>query len=309
MKYFKHNQFNLDKLIQRKRSGGLTIGLALPVLNEEETLGKVIKTVNRCKELLDQVIVIDSGSTDKSRKVASALGVPVISDSESARDLKYILRRGKGWNLWASLYYLKTDIIIWIDSDIQNIDERFIIGTVGPLIIDSKLKFVKGYYHRPKGDARVTEIMVRPFINYFFPKAKDFIQPLSGEYAGHREFLESIDFYSGYSVEVAILIQAVCRLKPREIAQAYLGTRIHELQDVQSLGRMSGSILYTLLNIAEKEGIIKLETNIRGLLRQFHSDDGVQFKASDMMVKDELLSAIVNNKIYAKRFKRPRSNT
>lgn len=303
MKYFKHDQFNLDKLIQQKKASGLTIGLALPVLNEEKTLKGVIETANKCRDLLDQVIIIDSGSVDKSRKIAETLGTPVVGDIKSARDLKHPLRRGKGWNLWVSLYYLKTDVIIWIDSDIQNIDERFITGTVGPLIIDSELKFVKGYYHRPKGDARVTEIMVRPFINYFFPKAKDFIQPLSGEYAGRREFLENIDFYSGYSVESAILIQAVSCLKSREIAQVYLGTRVHELQDVQSLGRMSGGILYTLLKIAEREKLIKLRANIKGLLRQFHSDDGENFKPIDAVVKDELLSAIINNKAYAKRFR------
>jgi glucosyl-3-phosphoglycerate synthase len=201
------------------------------------------------------------------------------------------------------LYYLRTDIIIWIDSDIQNFDKRFIIGMTAPFILDSNIEFVKGYYHRPKGDARVTEIMVRPFINYFFPKVVDFIQPLSGEYAGRRKFLESISFYSGYSVEMAVLLEASNKLKTYQIAQSYLGKRVHELQDVQSLGRMSASILWTIIAIAKRNKILKIQKNNKGLLRQFYSETGNQFKPKEFNIKDTELKAIKKNKIYAARFK------
>ena len=285
-----------------KKDKKISVGIALPILNEEKTIARTIEIIKSCGNLVDQVIVIDSGSSDNSLEIIKELGVPVIKDAKAAKDLKTSLKTGKGWNLWSSIYYLNTDIIAWIDSDIKNINKRFIIGIVGPLITDNKLKFVKGYYHRPKNDSRVTEIMVRPLISFLFPRLKNFIQPLSGEYAGRRDFLEKIYFFSGYSVESAVLIQAVYDLKSNQIAQSYLGVRIHKLQSVQSLGKMSASILYTLLKIANNKNIIKLNCDIRGYLRQFNSKSGAIFSPVDFCVKDKSLSPLIDNKEYENKF-------
>lgn len=303
MKYFNCTKSNIEKLIKQKKKNDLTIGIALPVLNEEKTIGRTLDVVRNCRELIDQVVVMDSNSSDNSKKIVESKGVDFVPDFTASKDLKTKLSRGKGWNLWSSLYYLKTDIIIWIDSDIQNFDKRFIIGMAAPFIIDSEIKFVKGYYHRPKGDARVTEIMVRPFSSYFFPKITDFIQPLSGEYAGRRDFLENIGFYSGYSVEMAVLLEASDKLNTNQIAQSYLGKRVHELQDVQSLGKMSASILWTIIDKAEKNNTLKTKKNNNGLLRQFHSKNGDKFKPVDFKIKDTELKAIKQNRVYASKFK------
>src|SRR6266481_6463629 len=209
MKYFSHDQFSLNELLKLKARSGVTIGLAVPVLNEEKTIRKIIHNVNSCGKLIDQFIIIDSGSIDNSKKICESLGVTVIDDKRASIDLKTKMYKGKGWNLWSSLYYLNTDMVFWLDADIENMSDKFILGIVGPMLKDKNVKFVKGYYQRPKNDSRVTEILARPILNAWFPKTKDIIQPLSGEYGGRRDFLESISFYSGYSVEVAVLIQAV----------------------------------------------------------------------------------------------------
>lgn len=303
MKYFKYSDFTLQELIAEKKSRGVTVGLALPVHNEEATLDKTIEVIRSCGELVDELIVVDSGSKDKSRAICEKRGVTFIEDVRASKDLRVKLKRGKGWNLWASLYYLKTDIVIWIDTDIENIGEQFITGIVGPLITDSKIKFVKCYYERPKGDARVTEIMARPFLNMLFPKAKDFMQPLAGEYGGRRSFLEQSFFYSGYGVEIALLIQAVYHLKPAEYAQSYLGKRIHQLQDVPALGRMGASILYVLLNIANKMDLVSIKININKILQQYTSPDGKEFIAAKFDIADQLLPPMITLKAYEKRIK------
>jgi len=275
MKYFSHKQFtNSEKLIRTKKQLGVTVGLALPIRNEEKTIRKIISHAKKCGGLLDEIIAIDSGSTDKSVEYCKKMKIPVYIDKEIARKLKVKLKRGKGWNLWSSTYLLKTDIIAWVDTDVTNFGPRFIKGIVGPMLMDKNIKFVKGYYKRPKNDARVTELLVRPFINQVFPELIPYVQPLSGEYAGKREFLTSIDYYSGYSIEMAILIQAAMQLKSSQIAQTYLGARTHELQTVASLrDNLSASILRSMFVFAEKHNRLKLNTELRDYLYRFIGKD------------------------------------
>lgn len=197
---------------------------------------------------------------------------------------------------------MTTDIIIWIDSDIQNIDRRFIIGIAGPLITNKKMKFVKGYYLRPKGDARVTEILARPFLNYLFPKTKYFIQPLSGEYGGTRDFLERCTFYSKYGVEVALLIQATYGLDAGSIGQSFLGKRIHKLQEVPDLGKMGGNILSTLIDIARNMKFLNLRSKPERKLRQFSINSYGQYRKIDYNVNDIRLPKMNQVKNYIKKF-------
>lgn len=301
MKYFSYKQYNLKDLIAYKEKNKLSVGLCLPIYNEETTIAKTIQVVKKCGNLIDEIIAIDSGSSDGSIEICKKLNIRTIADKQSAKDIKLSLQSGKGWNLWVSLYYLNTDIIFWIDTDIQNIGERFITGIVGPMIMDKKIDFVKGYYHRPKNDARVTEIMVRPFINLIFPELIDFIQPLSGEYGGRKKYLEKIDFYSGYSVEMAVLLQSVFNLKSSEIAQVYLGKRIHALQSVISLGKMSASILHTLLRIANDKKRLKIDTNkLPDMLTNFISENGVDFISKKQKIADKKLPPMIKIEKYGK---------
>lgn len=301
MKYFSYKQYSLKDLIAHKAKTKLSVGLCLPIYNEATTIAKTIRTVKKCGNLIDKIIAIDSGSSDGSVEICKKLNIKTITDKKSAKDLNISLQSGKGWNLWASLYYLNTDIIFWIDTDIQNIGEQFITGIVGPMIMDKKINFVKGYYHRPKNDARVTEIMVRPFINLIFPELINFIQPLSGEYGGRKKFLEKIDFYSGYSVEMAVLLQSVFNLKGSEIAQVYLGKRIHALQSVISLGKMSSNILHTLLRISNDKKRIKIDTSkLPDTLTNFISENGVDFISKKQKIADKKLPPMIKIKEYLK---------
>ncbi|HVP18316.1 MAG TPA: glycosyltransferase, partial [Spirochaetia bacterium] len=166
---FHHSNFR-DKaaLVDLKARQGRAISLAFPTLNEEATIGKevlVLKTelVDRFP-LLDEIVVIDSGSTDRTRSIAAENGAKVYSSSDILR--KYGTYRGKGENLWKSLYVLQGDIIVWVDADISNIAPKFVYGLVGPLLRDQRISYVKAFYERPfrasaeliaAGGGRVTE--------------------------------------------------------------------------------------------------------------------------------------------------------
>jgi len=206
-KWFAENTFDADefaelgRLSDVKQELGVTISLGLPALNEEETVGKVIEALQQAlvKEvpLLDEIVLIDSGSDDRTREIAQRCGVPIYIHQEILP--QHGSYRGKGEALWKSLYVLKGDLIAWIDTDIVNIHPRFVYGVLGPLLRHDRIQYVKGFYRRPirvgdklqaGGGGRVTELVTRPMFNLFFPELSGLIQPLSGEYAGRRSALE-----------------------------------------------------------------------------------------------------------------------
>ena len=213
-----HSAFSdIDRLVALKEQKDLSISLAFPTLNEEATIGKeilVIRTELMDRHpLLDEIVVIDSSSQDKTRELALKYGARVVESKNILPN--HGTFRGKGENLWKSLYELKGDIIVWVDADIANIAPKFVYGLLGPLLEDDSIGYVKAFYERPirspsgisaSGGGRVTEILVRPIFSLFYPELARLIQPLSGEYAGRRTLLEKLAFSVGYGVELGHLI-------------------------------------------------------------------------------------------------------
>ena len=227
-----------------------------------------------------EVILIDSGSTDKTREVAASFGADVYLASHILPEMGE--RKGKGENLWKALYQLKGDIIIYIDADIKNIHPRFAYGLVAPIIYHPEIKYVKAFYDRPlvftqgirpSGGGRVTEILVRPIFSLFFPELTAIIQPLSGEYAVRREVLERIPFPVGYGVETSHLIDVYHRWGLSAFAQTDLDRRVHRNQETRALGKMAFGILQTILNRMKSLGIITDLPEVTPVLRQFQAHD------------------------------------
>jgi glucosyl-3-phosphoglycerate synthase len=268
-KWFAENTFHadeftdLDQLLALKRQQGVTISVAMPALNEEVTVGNVIHTIKSALmddvQLLDEIVLMDSDSVDATRVIASELGVPVYIHQQTLPN--YGARRGKGEALWKSLYTTQGDILIWIDTDIANIHPRFVYGLLGPLLVNPRLQFVKGFYRRPLrvgdriqagGGGRVTELTARPLLNLFYPELSGIIQPLSGEYGGRRKALECLPFSSGYGVEIGLLIDMMEIYGLNAIAQVDLLERVHHNQLLESLSKMSFAIIQTVMRKMER---------------------------------------------------------
>ena len=268
-KWFAENTYHADEfddlngLVELKQKQGVTVSVALPSLNEEATVGKVIRAIKGelmdRLPLLDEIILMDSDSTDRTREIAAELGVPVHIHQQTLSN--YGARAGKGEALWKSLYLTRGDIILWLDTDIVNIHPRFVYGLLGPLLLRPDLLFVKGYYQRPlkvngkmqaSGGGRVTELTARPLLNLFFPELSGVIQPLSGEYGGRRSALEKLPFSSGYGVEIGLLIDIFEKFGLRALAQVDLRERIHHNQPLESLSKMSFAIIQTVVRRLER---------------------------------------------------------
>ena len=266
---FHHSQFNdIAELVKLKTEQGITISLCFPTLNEAATIGKAIRTIKRAlmdkHHLIDEIGVVDSGSVDRTREIARRSGAQVYLAEECLPEMTTY--KGKGENLWKSLYLFKGDIIVWVDADIKNIHPRFVYGLVGPLLHNPEIAYVKSFYKRPikvghkivPGGGRVTELMVRPFLNLVFPDLAILAQPLSGEYAGRRKVLERVPFFAGYGVEMGLLIDIEQRYGIQSIAQVDMDLRIHRNQSIESLRRMSCVILSVLIRRSEQLGKIAL---------------------------------------------------
>jgi len=311
---FHHSQFaDLRALVAEKEKQHLTISLCIPTLNEEKTIGKEI-TVFKSElmsryHLVDEIAVIDSGSTDKTCEVARTFGAEAYLAADILPETGD--RKGKGENLWKAIYQLKGDIIIYVDADINNIHARFSYGLLAPLLLKPEVKYVKAFYDRPltvskgvriSGGGRVTEILVRPLFSLFIPELTAIIQPLSGEYAARREVLESIPFPIGYGVETAHLIDVYQRWGLAAFAQTDLDQRIHRNQSTQALGKMSFGILQTFLSRARALGLIGEISERSQMLRQFQVRDNV-YEQVDSLLQEMERPPMLEIPAYRKKFR------
>ncbi|WP_306325298.1 glucosyl-3-phosphoglycerate synthase [Streptomyces venezuelae] len=250
----------LERILAAKRN--TKVSVVLPALNEEATVGDIVTVIRRelmsdAVPLVDELVVIDSGSTDRTAEVAAAAGARVV-----ARDA--ILPRipavpGKGEVLWRSLMVTSGDVVCFVDADLRDFSADFVSGIVGPLLTDPDIDFVKAMYDRPfdtgsepfpSGGApvqggRVTELVARPLLNLHWPRLAGFVQPLGGEYAARRSLLERLPFPVGYGVELGLLVDALHTVGLDALAQVDVGVRKHRHQDGQALGRMAAAIYRT----------------------------------------------------------------
>jgi glucosyl-3-phosphoglycerate synthase len=303
-RWFAENTFhasefrNLRSLVELKERNGLTVSVGLPTLNEEKTIGLVIRRIRDALmdrvPLVDELLVIDSASTDRTVEIARELGVPVRQHDEILPELGSY--PGKGEALWKSLYELRGDIVVWVDTDIRNIQPRFVYGLLGPLLREPRIQYVKGFYHRPlkSGGAwqpeeggRVTELTARPLINLFFPQLSGVIQPLAGEYAGRRELLESVPFFTGYAVEFGLLVDVMDRVGLSGIGQVDLERRIHRNQSLIDLSRMSFVILKAAITKLEERQQIELLTEMGETMKQIRVEE-TRFSLDIREVGDEI---------------------
>jgi glucosyl-3-phosphoglycerate synthase len=292
---FHYSQFNdLKHLVEIKEKKGIRISLCLPTLNEAKTIAKEIvifksELISRYP-LLDEIVVIDSGSTDQTREIAREFGADVYQASDILPHLEPYV--GKGENLWKALYITTGDIIIYLDADIKNIHHRFAYGLIGPLLLNRGIKYTKAFYDRPiaatqghkirpTGGGRVTELVIRPLFSLFFPQLTQILQPLSGEYAGFREIFENISFPIGYGVETSMILDIYQKWGLEVMAQVDLEKRVHRNQDTKALGKMSFAIIKTFINRKEALGLIDLKDPMH--------DQMIQYKISGNDIKPDIL--------------------
>ncbi|MGW5385363.1 glucosyl-3-phosphoglycerate synthase [Nocardia sp. NPDC003963] len=273
----------LAELLELKQ--GRTVSVVIPALNEEATVATVVSSIRRLLGgLVDELVVLDSGSTDATASRARTAGATVCSAAEALPAVP--CRSGKGEALWRSLLVTRGDLVVFVDADLVDPHPDIVPSLLEPLLLDPELRLVKGYYRRPLraagGDegGRVTQLVARPLLAALVPSLSDLAQPLAGEYAATRELLTAIPFAPGYGVDIGILLDTWSRFGPSAIGQVDLGTRIHRNRRTRELAVMSRQVIATMfdrLGIADS-GL--------GLVQFVPGDTGWQRVTSGVSVAD-----------------------
>jgi len=247
-------------------AGGTRVSVCLPARDEARTIGAIVRELASVP-LVDDIVVIDDGSTDDTAIVAQAAGAHVVAEATLLPEAGP--GSGKGNVLWKSLFACRGDIVCWLDADLRNFSGEYVNRLVTPLLTNPLVMFVKAYYERsfegaPTGGGRVTELAARPVLSLLFPKLADIVQPLGGEYAGRREALEVLPFVEGWGVELGLLIDIVERFGRDSVAQVDLGVREHRNRPLEQLGPQALAVIATALRRA---GLLEIDAPVVELLR------------------------------------------
>ncbi|SOC47777.1 glucosyl-3-phosphoglycerate synthase [Blastococcus aggregatus] len=283
---------DVEALLAAKRRSGTGVSVVLPARDEEETVGRLVADIAERwmhrDRLVDELVVVDSDSTDATAAVARAAGADVVATADVLP--AHGTRPGKGEALWKSLAATTGDVVVFLDSDLQGDVGHFVPGLLGPLLADPQVQYVKGCYTRPleidgvsvpSGGGRVTELTARPLLNALWPELAGFVQPLGGEYAGRRSALERVPFAGAYGVEVGLLVDLLELVGLGALAQVDLGERRHTSQSQEALGAMAGQVVATVLARAGSS------LDAAGLLTQFRHDGTAFVPRSTAVALDE----------------------
>lgn len=233
------------------------MSVVLPARDEEATVAGIVSVIRHelmeRHAVVDELVVIDDGSTDATARQAAEAGAEVIAVGDVLTD--YRTGHGKGQALWRGVHVTTGDVVVFCDADVTGFVAGFVLGLVGPLLVKDDIALVKGCYRRsfqgqPGEGGRVTELVARPVLSLLFPHLAWCLQPLAGECAARREVLETVSFVGGYGVDLGLLIDVADRCGPGAIAQCDLGERVHRNRPLAELQPQAALILRLALERA-----------------------------------------------------------
>lgn len=251
---FDRSAFPPERLLAVK--GSRTVTVCIPARDEASTVGAVVRAVTGPhlaaaggSGLVDEVLVVDDGSTDGTAAEARAAGAAVLSLRHGGDGSG----GGKGQAMRAGLEASSGDLVVFLDADVENTTAGYVTGLLGPLLVADDVALVKGFYERPlhgqpTGGGRVTELMARPLLEVLFPHLSAVRQPLAGETAAPRWALEKLALAGGYGVELGLLVDVAARFGTGAIAQVDLGVRVHRNRPLDELRPQAVDVLRAALD-------------------------------------------------------------
>lgn len=249
---FDHSQFSLDELLSRK-SGGITV--CVPARETAATIACTVRELQALQEagLVDQVLVVDAASEDGTATIAAAAGAEVVQEAELLPECGPVL--GKGDAMWRALSVASGEVVVYLDGDVRDFGAHYVVGLLGPLLQSPRIEFVKGFYRRPlaieemeieDAGGRVTELSARPLLELLAPELAQFRQPLAGEVAARRSLLTQVPYFTGYGVEIAMLVDVWRAVGIERMAQVDLGSKRNSHQELAALAGMSREVIEAL---------------------------------------------------------------
>ena len=228
-----------------------SVSIVIPAYNEEATVAQVV-SVARKLAYVDEVIVVDDGSTDRTVEEAEGAGATVIS---------HLVNEGKGSAIKTGFKYSHGDIVAFIDADVSNFTPTKIDKIIKP-ILEDKTDITKTKFARESG--RVTELTAKPLLGFFFPELK-YEQPLSGQFAGKRSALNKIRFEKDYGVDVGIVLDA--DVHGIKILEVDIGDISHDMSPLADLNKMANEVVRTIIDRAVEYGRVTMMDKLGNYIR------------------------------------------
>lgn len=227
-----------------------SVSVIIPALNEEATVGDVVAAARA--SCADEVIVVDSDSTDATARRAAEAGATVLNWRDIAPEIP--VRPGKGEALWRGIRAARGDIAVFLDADVTTVTPAWVDALAAPFA-DPAIHLVKASYARamdgePSGGGRVTELTAKPLLRLLFPELPDLDQPLAGEYGIRVDTARRLPFVAGYGVEAGLLIDVTTHHGPHALTQVDLGAKAHRNRPLHELAPMSETVARTILSRA-----------------------------------------------------------
>ncbi len=272
-----HSDYPLPVLLAAK--GARTVSVCIPARNEQATVGQVVRVVRDelmdATGLVDELLVLDHASTDRTAEFARAAGAGVVSVDDVLP--QYGSALGKGDVLWRSVAASRGDVIVWLDADLEQFRQHYVTGLLGPMLCEPTIALTRATYDRALGGApgeggRVTELLARPVISMLFPELDHIRQPLGGEYAIRRDVAESLAFEPDYGVEMGLLLDVAAEHGVAAIAQVDLGERVHRNRPLTALREQSRQVLRAVLSRTPTAGSVRGALPMRPPLTSLRSD-------------------------------------
>lgn len=247
-----HSRFSPREIA---RSRDATVTVCVPARNEAATIGRTVSTLMGMKRqgVVDQVLVADD-STDGTPRIAEVRGAEVVRQRDLMADYGPVL--GKGDAMWRALDACAGEVICFVDADSSDFDERLPCGLIGAVAVDG-FAFAKGTYRRPfddgqvrhdSGGGRVTELTAKPLLRQLAPELAAFTQPLAGEIAGRSSLLRSVPMATGYSVDVALLIDVWRSVGLAAVVEVDLDRRQNRHRPLDELAPMADEVMAAILD-------------------------------------------------------------
>ena len=248
------------RALVQSHKGDQRVSVIIPARDEEATVCDIVAAIRRDlmsgpQPLVDELLVVDSDSTDATVQRAREAGARVVATPEVLPGIPTV--PGKGEAMWRGLAATQGDVVLFLDADLRSFTPDYVVALLGPILSDASVHLVKACYDRPliadggrrvMGGGRVTELVARPLLNLHWPELAGVAQPLAGEYAMRRDLIESLPIPCGYGVEFALLVDTAQHAGLDAVAQVDLGERRHRHQDDQSLGIMAAEIWQVALD-------------------------------------------------------------
>jgi glucosyl-3-phosphoglycerate synthase len=261
---FHHSHYPASRIAAERAERGLSVSVCLPARECADTVGQIVGTLAdlRAQGAIDEVVVVDAASADGTAAVAARAGAIVWQEAELMPSYGAVL--GKGDAMWRALSVLDGELVCFLDADTEGFTAHFATGVLGPLVCESGVSFVKGFYRRPVQDSvafaeggRVNHLMARPALELFYPQLAGVRQPLAGEMAARRTLLERLPFTTGYGVEVGMLIDVWREVGLDGMAQVDLEEHRNRHQPLSALTPMAFTVLATIATRLEREGRLR----------------------------------------------------